>query len=255
YVVLNPSTRALYLEEDKIHIASTNHFIIADHECSQSLLESFQCPDVFIHFWCFKVCIFWLVTFSSLNRYFLTCWFWGISHEIHKIRFCLQQAASLSVKVFFHNLFDGLFEPIFILLIREAVGNDSVTLVLPKVKKNCGSGRYLRCHSKHALFKKNQLKKINHLLQLCRESPLGVKVATTNGTEDLVDRSICGQSTVQDGELTFKAAWNVIAASSWLNHSCHELNVNYAGEITGFVKTVKTFHLHYLSNDFIGNLK
>ena len=97
--------------------------------------------------------------------------------------------------------------------------------------------------------------RINHLLQLCRESPLGVKVATTNGTEDLVDRSICGQSTVQDGKLTFQAAWNVIAASSWLNHSCHELNVNYTGEITGFVKTVKTFHLHYLSNDFIGNLK
>lgn len=97
--------------------------------------------------------------------------------------------------------------------------------------------------------------RINHLLQLHRKSSLAVEVATADGTEDLVDRSICRQSTVQDRELALQSAWNVITTSPGLDHSCHELNIDYVGEITGFVKTVEAFHLHNLSDDFIRDLK
>lgn len=39
-------------------------------------------------------------------------------------------------------------------------------------------------------------------------------------TKYLVNGSIGGQSTVKDGELPFQSLWDVITASSWMDHSC-----------------------------------
>lgn len=96
--------------------------------------------------------------------------------------------------------------------------------------------------------------RLDHFLHLFRETAIGVEVSTTDGAEDLVDGSIRRQCAVQDGELAFESAWYVVSSSAGLNHGSHKLNVDNVGEISRFVKTVESFHFHYLSDNFVRDL-
>ena len=96
--------------------------------------------------------------------------------------------------------------------------------------------------------------RLDHFLHLVRETALSIEVSTTDGAEDLVDGSICRQCAVQDGELAFESAWYVVTSTAGLNHGGHKLNVDNVGEISRFVKTVKSFHFHYLSDNFVCDL-
>ena len=52
------STLQSYLEKDKVHIASSDNFIILDHECAKTFFKNIQRLYKFIHLWRFQVCIF-----------------------------------------------------------------------------------------------------------------------------------------------------------------------------------------------------
>ena len=96
---------------------------------------------------------------------------------------------------------------------------------------------------------------INHVLNFCRETALSVEVTTADRAKDLIDGRICGKRAVEDGKLPFQTTWDVIAAPTGLDHSCHKLKIHYAGKFTGFVETIKPFHLHDLSDNFVGDLR
>lgn len=80
------------------------------------------------------------------------------------------------------------------------------------------------------------------------------EITTSNDTEDLINGDIRGQSAVEDGELPLESGWDIIAASSWMNHGCHELKVNNVSEVPWLLQTVESFHLHQLTHYLIGHL-
>ena len=50
-----------YLEEDKVHIASSDNFIVLDHECAKTFFKNIHLYK-FIHLWRFQICIFRLLS-------------------------------------------------------------------------------------------------------------------------------------------------------------------------------------------------
>lgn len=95
---------------------------------------------------------------------------------------------------------------------------------------------------------------MNSITDLRSEPSLGSKVAFTNDTKYFVDGYIGRQSAVKDSELTLESGRNVITTTSWMDHGCHQLNINNVSEISRFFQTVKTFGLHQLTDYLIGHL-
>ena len=73
-------------------------------------------------------------------------------------------------------------------------------------------------------------------------------------TKDLVNGAVTRQCTVEYTELPLQSLWNVISASSWMNHGRQELDVGQVSEVTGFLEVIETFVLHNLSDYFISYL-
>ena len=48
-------------------------------------------------------------------------------------------------------------------------------------------------------------------------------MTAANHAKDLVNGGVRWQRAVQDGELAFQTLWDVITASSWLDHGSQEL--------------------------------
>ena len=86
------------------------------------------------------------------------------------------------------------------------------------------------------------------------ETSLLAEVATANHTKDFVNRSIRGQSAVENGELPLESGWDIIATSSGMDHGCHELQIHNVSEVPGFLQAVESFHLHQLTYNLISHL-
>lgn len=74
-------------------------------------------------------------------------------------------------------------------------------------------------------------------------------------TKDLVDGAVTWQSTIEDTELSFEPLWNVVSATSRVNHGRQELNVCQVSKVTWLLQVIETFVLHNLTNYFIRYLK
>lgn len=74
-------------------------------------------------------------------------------------------------------------------------------------------------------------------------------------TKYLVYRSIGGQCAVKDGELPFQSLWDVITASSRMNHCCQELNIHNICELSWLLQIEETILFHQLSDNLISHLQ
>ena len=54
-------------------------------------------------------------------------------------------------------------------------------------------------------------------------------------TKDLINGCIRWQSTIEDAELSLEALWDVVPASSRLDHGSHELDVCNDGKVSWFL--------------------
>lgn len=74
-------------------------------------------------------------------------------------------------------------------------------------------------------------------------------------TKYLIDGSIGGKGTVKDGELPFQSLWDVISASSWMDHSRQKLYIHNIGELSRFLQIEEPILLHQLPDNFISHLE
>lgn len=75
-----------------------------------------------------------------------------------------------------------------------------------------------------------------------------------NSTEHLINRSIGRQGTVEDAERSLEPLWDVVAASTWVDHRCNHVDVDQGGKFAGLLKVVEAVVFHHLSRDLIGHL-
>ena len=80
------------------------------------------------------------------------------------------------------------------------------------------------------------------------------KVAAAHGAEDLVDGRVTGKGAVEDAEVSFEAFWDVVAASSRVDHGSHQLDVNDVREFSWLLQIVEATLFDHLSRDLIGHL-
>ncbi len=183
-----------------------------------------------------------------------------------------------------HYLLDRLLEPVLVLLVDEPVGNDTVALMLPQRHDNaCVLAAHFGLNGQHALEDVRQVTEIKDVVELGRcgqhldlgalpefarswhelgnnvadflgEAAIDTEVAEADGGEDLVDGSVGGQGAVDDVEVALEALWDVVAATAWLDHSGHELDVDDGGEVAGFLEVVEALLLDHLAGDLVGDL-
>ena len=77
------------------------------------------------------------------------------------------------------------------------------------------------CELPQAASDRHQLS--HHVNDLSTELALTAVMTTANDAEDLVNGWIGGQGAVEDGKLPLETLRDVIAATTRLNHGCHEL--------------------------------
>ena len=80
------------------------------------------------------------------------------------------------------------------------------------------------------------------------------EVSAANSGEDLVYGGIGGQGTVDDGKVSLQSLWDVIPATTGMDHGSHHCNVHYVDELSRLLQVVESLHLHHLSGNFIGHL-
>jgi len=93
-----------------------------------------------------------------------------------------------------------------------------------------------------------------HKLHNRLRKPRWAEIATANHSEDLVDRVVRRKSTVEDGELALETLWNIVPASSRMDHCRKELDIDNVGKLSRLLETVETLGLHRLAGDFVGDL-
>ena len=79
-------------------------------------------------------------------------------------------------------------------------------------------------------------------------------MSTSNSSEDLVNRVVGWQSTIEDVEPSLEALRDVVSTPARMDHGCNDLDVDNVCELSGFLQVVETSVLHHLSCDLIGHL-